>query len=170
MQKVFRVSKKVADIADKIMFVIGSIGLLVCVGMCCANILMWWFAQKRIAICDEVSLFGLVWGTYAGMGVLFRCNGHATMDFIVKAMPKKAQTVLRIFTDLAILATCILTVHFSWKLAAKSFTKKLVLTKIPYFYVDIAVTCGYGHMLFLAIGDIVKKIYELINWNKEAIE
>ena len=55
----------------------------------------------------------------------------------------------------------------------KSQNKKLVLTKIPYTYVDISITIGYGHLLLLALWDIIKKIYELIHWNdrnKEVIE
>ena len=162
--------KKLADAVDKIMYAIGSAGLIVCAGMCGANILMWWLFGRRIAVCDEISLFGLVWTTYIGMGVLFRSGGHCTMDFLVQALPAKARTVLRIITDIAILAISLLTVYYSWKLALKSFTKRLVLTKIPYFFVDASVTCGYTHLIFLVIGDIVSNIHKLIYWNKEAIE
>lgn len=167
MEKVSRIYNKIADFIDKIMYVIGGSGLLICAGMCGANILMWWFAGKRIAICDEVSLFGLVWATYIGMGILYRQNGHCTMDFVVKAMPPKARSVIRIITDIIIIAVCVITVYYSWKLAIKSFNKKLVLTKIPYFYVDISITVGYAHMLVLTVGDIVANVNKLIHWGKE---
>lgn len=167
MEKVSRIYNKIADFIDKIVYVIGGSGLLICAGMCGANILMWWFAGKRIAICDEVSLFGLVWATYIGMGILYRQNGHCTMDFVVKAMPPKARSVIRIITDIIIIAVCVITVYYSWKLAIKSFNKKLVLTKIPYFYVDISITVGYAHMLVLTVGDIVANVNKLIHWGKE---
>lgn len=167
MEKVSRIYNKIADFIDKIVYVIGGSGLLICAGMCGANILMWWFAGKRIAICDEVSLFGLVWATYIGMGILYRQNGHCTMDFVVKAMPPKARSVIRIITDIIIIAVCVITVYYSWKLAVKSFNKKLVLTKIPYFYVDISITVGYAHMLVLTVGDIVANVNKLIHWGKE---
>jgi len=159
--------KKACDFLDKIVLIIGGVGMLVCVGMCGANILMWWFMGKRIAVCDEISLFGLIWATYIGMGILYRQDGHCTMDFVAKALPAKAQAVLRIFTDIVIVFVCLLTVKYSWLLATKSFTKKLVLTRIPYFYVDISITVGYLHMLLLAIGSIVSGIYKLIHWGKE---
>lgn len=167
MEKVSRIYNKIADFIDKIVYVIGGSGLLICAGMCGANILMWWFAGKRIAICDEVSLFGLVWATYIGMGILYRQNGHCTMDFVVKAMPPKARSVIRIITNIIIIAVCVITVYYSWKLAIKSFNKKLVLTKIPYFYVDISITVGYAHMLVLTVGDIVANVNKLIHWGKE---
>ena len=51
-------------------------------------------------------------------------------------------------------------------LALKSLSKKLILTKIPYFYVDIPITLGYAHLLILAVGDIVISINKLIHWKK----
>lgn len=167
MSKFTNTARRIADAADKVVYFIGGTGLLLCAGMCGANILMWWFFGKRIAICDEISLFGLIWATYIGMGLLFRNNAHCTMDFVVEALPPKMKTVLRILTDLLILVIAALTVYYSWKLAAKSLTKKLVLTKIPYFYVDISVTLGYGHLLILVIADMIKNIKLLMNWGRE---
>ena len=60
-----------------------------------------------------------------------------------------------------------LTVRYSWALAIKSFSKKLILTKLPYFWVDIPITIGYAHLLLLVIGDIVIRINRLIHWDKE---
>lgn len=167
MEKVSRIYNKIADFIDKIVYVIGGSGLIVCAVMCGANILMWWFAGRRIAINDEVSLFGLIWATYIGMGTLFRLNWLCTMDLVVKTLPPKGQAVIRIITDIVIAAVCVLTVYFSWKLAVKSFNKKLVLTKIPYFYVDVSITLGFAHMLMLSIGDIVANINKLAHWEKE---
>ena len=76
MKKISAAYNKLADALDKAVYVIGGAGIIVCAGMCGANILMWWLMGKRIAICDEVSLFGLIWATYIGMGILFRVNGH----------------------------------------------------------------------------------------------
>lgn len=170
MEKITRAYYKVMDFLDKIVYVIGGTGLIVCTGMCAANIFMWWFMGKRIAVCDEISLFGLIWATYIGMGILFRVGGHCTMDFVVQALPPKARTFIRVITDILILAVCVLTVYYSWKLAFKSFNKKLILTKIPYFYVDISITVGYAHLLLLVIGDMVKNIRALINRGKETEE
>lgn len=165
MKRLSTVFGKAADFADKIVYIIGGAGLVTCAGMCAANILMWWFMGKRIAVCDEISLFGLVWSTYIGMGILYRHNGHVSMDFLVKALPPRAGIVVRIITDLAILVVAGITIYYSWQLALKSFNKKFVLTKIPYFYVDISITIGYAHLFILVIGDIIKNVDLLIHWN-----
>ena len=143
MKKISAAYNKLADALDKAVYVIGGAGIIVCAGMC------------------------LIWATYIGMGILFRVNGHCSMDFIVNALPPKAQNTLRIFTDIAILVVCVLTVRYSWALAIKSFSKKLILIKLPYFWVDIPITIGYAHLLLLVIGDIVIRINRLIHWDKE---
>lgn len=167
MEKLKRFLTLLDKTADKIVYFIGGTGLVVCTGMCCANIFMWWFMGRRIAVNDEIALSGLVWATYIGMGLLFKNKAHCTMDFVVDALPPKAKTFVRIITDIAILVIACITVYFSWKLAAKSFVKKLALTKLPYFYLDISVTLGYGHLAILAFADMIQNIMKLIHWKEE---
>lgn len=98
------------------------------------------------------------------MGLLYRTNGHCVMDFLVKLLPEKGQTILRVITDILIFLIAAVAVYYSWKLAFKSLSKKLVLSHIPYFYCDICVTIGYGHLLLLTIADIIRNIYRLFHW------
>lgn len=162
--------KKLGDWGDSLIYILGCAGLLMAVVLCMANILSWWFLGKRLALTDELSLVGLVWASYVGMGLLYRTDGHCVMDFVVKIFPPKGQVVIRIITDILILAVSVIAVYYSWKLSVKSFTKKLVLTKIPYFYCDICVTIGYGHLLILVVADIVRNVVKLINWDKPEAE
>ncbi|MCI8423895.1 MAG: TRAP transporter small permease [Lawsonibacter sp.] len=165
MEKIDTLAKKIGDCTDRLIYILGGGGLLLSVALCASNILSWWFLGRRIAISDEIALIGLVWASYVGMGLLFRNNGHCVMDFVVKILPPRWQVVLRIFTDLCILVIAGVAVYYSWALAVKSFTKKLVLTKIPYFYCDICVTVGYGHLLLLVIVDMIRNIYKLTHWD-----
>lgn len=164
-KKISAVASKIGDIGDKLIYILGCAGLLFAVVLCGANILSWWFFGRRLGLTDELSLIGLVWASYVGMGLLYRSNGHCVMDFLVKLLPEKGQTVLRIITDILILAISAIAVYFSWKLAIKSFVKKLVLSHIPYFYCDICVTIGYGHLLLLTIADIISNGYRLLYWD-----
>lgn len=166
IQKLDLFAKKLGDWADKLIYILGGAGLLFAVVLCGANILSWWFFGRRLGLTDELSLIGLVWASYVGMGLLYRTNGHCVMDFVIKLLPPKGQTVVRIITDLLILFIAAIAVYYSWKLAIKSFTKKLVLSHIPYFYCDICVTIGYGHLLLLTVADIVRNVYKLFHWNE----
>lgn len=158
--------KKLGDWGDKLIYFFGCTGLLLAVALCSANVLTWWTVGRRLAVTDEISLIGLVWASYVGMGLLYRTNGHCVMDFVVKLFSPKAQVVIRIITDVLILIISAIAVYYSWKLSIKSFTKKLVLTKIPYFYCDICVTIGYGHLFLLVIADIARNVIRLANWSK----
>ena len=113
MEKLKRFLTLLDKTADKIVYFIGGTGLVVCTGMCCANIFMWWFMGRRIAVNDEIALSGLVWATYIGMGLLFKNKAHCTMDFVVDALPPKAKTFVRIITDIAIVVIACITVYFS---------------------------------------------------------
>lgn len=170
LKKLDAYAKKLGDWGDSLIYILGCAGLLLAVVLCMANILSWWFLGKRLATTDELSLVGLVWASYVGMGLLYRTDGHCVMDFVVKLFTPRGQIVIRIITDILILAVAVIAVYYSWKLSVKSFTKKLVLTKIPYFYCDICVTIGYGHLLLLVVADIVRNVVRLINWNKPNIE
>ena len=166
IEKLDKIAKKLGDWMDVVIYVLGCAGLLFAVVLCGANILSWWFFGRRLGLTDELALIGLVWASYVGMGLLYRDSGHCVMDFVVKLFPPKGQAVVRIITDICIIVIAVLAVHFSWKLAVKSLVKKLVLSKIPYFYCDICVTIGYGHLLLLAIADMIRKIYTLFHWEK----
>lgn len=94
--------KKLGDWGDKLIYFFGCTGLLLAVALCSANILTWWTMGRRLAVADEISLIGLVWASYVGMGLLYRTNGHCVMDFVVKLFSPKAQVVIRIITDVLI--------------------------------------------------------------------
>lgn len=165
-KKIDAYANKIGELGDKLIYILGGAGLLFAVVLCGANILSWWFVGRRLGLTDELALVGLVWASYVGMGMLYRTNGHCVMDFVVKLLSPRGQIVIRIITDILILAVSAFAVYYSWKLSIKSFTKKLVLTKIPYFYCDICVTIGYGHLLLLTVADIVRNIIKLIHWKE----
>ena len=166
IEKMDRLEKRLGDRIDSLIYIIGCSGLLMAVALSMANILSWWIFRRRLGMADEIGMIGLVWASYTGMGLLYRTNGHCTMDFIVKILPEKGQKVIRIITDILILVISVIAVYYSWKLSFKSFNKKLVLSHIPYFYCDIAVTVGYGHMVLVTIVDIIRSVWALIHWDQ----
>ena len=170
LQKLDATVTKIGDLGDKLIYILGCAGLLFAVALSGANILSWWFFGRRLGLTDELSLIGLVWASYVGMGLLYRTNGHCVMDFIVKIFPPRGQVVVRIITDILIFAIAAVAVYFSWKLSVKSLSKKLVLSHIPYFYCDICVTIGYGHLLLITIADVVRNIYKLFHWKEHKKE
>lgn len=159
MQKIDAILKKIGDLLDRLIFILGGGGLIVAVAVYAYNILDWWLFGKRIATADEIALMGLVWASYVGMGLLYRCHGHCTMDFIVEAIKApKVKVLMNIIRNLLVLAVSIFAVYYSWKLSIKSFNKLLQISKIPYFYCDIAFTVGYAHLTLVAFVDMLHNI------------
>lgn len=159
MEKIDTVLKKIGDLLDKLVYVLGGGGLLVAVAVYAYNIWDWWLFGKRVATADEIALMGLVWASYVGMGLLYRCNGHCTMNFLVDAIHKpKMKMAVNILRDIIVLVISYFAVVYSWKLAIKSTNKLLQISKIPYFYCDIAFTVGYAHLLLVAFVDMLHNV------------
>lgn len=153
--------KKLDDYLQKAIYVIGGLGLVITVGCTAFNIISIWVTGKRYAQLDEFSLLAFVWVVYAGLGVLYSTNQHVVMDFIINKLPPKGKRVSRILNNLIIILISGIAAYFAWKLSIKSFTKRLNITKIPYFYCDIIVFIGYIHLVALALADTVKNVFEL---------
>jgi len=166
MKQINKTVDKICDVLDKLIYIFGGLGLVVAILVYAYNIWDWWLFGKRVAIADEVALMGLVWTSYVGMGLLFRSKGHCTMDFVVEMCPEKFRPVLNIIRDILILAVALVATYFSWKLSIKSMTKLLTISKIPYFYCDIAFTIGYAHLVIVGVVDIVRNFVELFTHRK----
>ena len=166
MEKLNCAVDKVCDVLDKLIYVFGGLGLVVAIAIYAYNIWDWWLFNRRIATADEIALMGLVWTSYVGMGLLFRQKGHCTMDFVVEMCPEKFRPLLDIVRDVLILAVALVATYFSWKLSIKSFNKLLTISKIPYFYCDIAFTIGYAHLVLVVVVDLFRNIPKLFTHKK----
>lgn len=169
MERVNCVVDKVCDALDKLIYVFGGAGLIVAIAIYAFNIWDWWLFGKRIAAADEIALMGLVWTSYVGMGLLFRQKGHCTMDFVVEMCSEKFRPVLDIVRDILILAVALAATYYSWKLSIKSFNKLLTISKIPYFYCDIAFTIGYAHLVLVVVVDFVRNVLRLFTHEKGGV-
>lgn len=170
MEKLEKYVVKVENALDKLIYVLGGGGLVIAILVYAYNIWSWWLTRTRIATADEIALMGLVWASYIGMGLLFRNHGHCTMDFVVEMCPKKWRPLLNVITDCIILAVSIFAVYYSWMLSIKSTRKLLTISKIPYFYCDIAFTIGYAHLFLVVLVDLVHNIIKLFTWKKGGME
>ena len=139
---------KLSHFSDMLIYIIGSVGILL----------------------DELSLFSLVWIIYVGMGLLYKRKEHVTMDFVVNLLPGVWRVVSRIVNNILIIVISAVTCWFAWKLSVKSFDKLLMITKIPYFYCDIVVFIGYGHLTILAIIDTVANLVGLVQKKEGPVE
>ena len=153
---------KLSHFSDMLIYIIGSVGILLTVGCSAYNIVAMWTVGRRSPSLDELSLFSLVWIIYVGMGLLYKRKEHVTMDFVVNLLPGVWRVVSRIVNNILIIVISAVTCWFAWKLSVKSFDKLLVITKIPYFYCDIVVFIGYGHLTILAIIDTVANLVGLV--------
>ena len=153
---------KLSHLSDMVIYVTGSLGILLTVGCSAYNIVSMWTVGRRSPHLDELSLFSLVWIIYIGIGLLYKRKEHVTMDFVVNLLPGVWRAISRIVNDLVIIAISAITCWFAWKLSIKSFDKLLMITKIPYFYCDIVVFIGYGHLTILAIIDAAVNLAGLV--------
>lgn len=61
---------------------------------------------------EEFTGYALVLLTFFVLAYTLRCQGHITIDFIVRRFPKKVQTILKVVTDCLAL---VLVVYLTWR-------------------------------------------------------
>ena len=169
-EKIDQRLEKIEKHMDSIIYILGCTGLLLAIIVYAYNIWDWWLFKKRIPKADEIALLGLIWTSYAGLGLLFHIKGHCTMDFIVEMLHGKARILIFIIRDILMIIVSLVAVYYSWKLAIKSFNKVLVISKIPYFYCDISLTVGYAHLLIVVFIDFLRSIVKLFSKNTVSLE
>ena len=94
---------------------------------------------------EELAVMLLIWTTFMGAAACYKRNLHATMDFLIARLPKKAQYWLRT------VITAVLTVLFAYlTVIAWNFTSSISKTttffRLSYRYLDIAAVLSFLSM------------------------
>ena len=96
------------------------------------------FLDQPVIYIQELTILGAVWIYFIGMGLVFKVHSDATVDFIVKMMPRRMQLINEIVVDLLSMIFAVLLAWATWKF-------------IPY-------TRGESHVLSFAL-ELPDEIY-----------
>ncbi|MBY8975933.1 TRAP transporter small permease [Rhodobacteraceae bacterium NNCM2] len=99
---------------------------------------------------EQVSLLLVVWITFLGTAVGVQRNNHLSVDFIREALPSRARWVMRILSDLLVLAVGITMVWQGWNLVVAGMGRAAPMLGISEAWRALAIpTCGVLITIFM---------------------
>jgi TRAP-type C4-dicarboxylate transport system permease small subunit len=131
--------------------------LLVCsVALNFSNIIGRYFFASSITWAEEIMLFLMVGCVFFGAATPAWAGRHIRMDVFVRMAPGKVQAALHLFSDVALVVTCIVIVIFALPtvIQLQQFDQRSMAANIPLVIPQAAIPIGLGLMAVLGAGRI----------------
>lgn len=103
---------------------------------------------------DELMRVLMVWGVMLAGGVAFYYRRHLALDYLLNAMPKKAQKILRTVIWVLIFGISIFYVYQGFKLASQNWVQKLPTLHFSMFYLQMSLPVSAILWLIFGINDL----------------
>lgn len=146
---------------DQCVDFIGCISFACILVLICINIAVAWIFDMRYPQIDELVNAFFVWTTYVGAGLLYKNGEHISIDFIVKMLPVKVQSICNIIVDVvSFLITVVMTI-LSWQLVVKSVNKTTPVMHISFSLIDFALVIGFLTLAAYIIMKLITHIKQL---------
>ena len=146
--------------------IIAGIALIILIILVCINVILRFATSKSINWLEEIVFMCFAYIIFLGASAAFKRNLHSGIDLFVKKLPPKAQAVVSACTTVFLLITCIAITYLSFTYAAASGMKKTPILRIPYFYIDISATLGFGLMCIHCLS-FIKNIFQYRDYYRE---
>lgn len=139
--------------------IIAGIALTVLIVLVCVNVFLRGITSKSINWMEEVVFLCFAYVIFLGASAAFKRNLHSGVDLVVRVLPKKMQAVVSVLSTLLLFAACLAVTYLSFVFAVSSGMKKTPILRIPYFYIDISATFGFGLMCIHCLS-FIKNIFK----------
>lgn len=134
--------RRTAGILTRIEIGIGSLAVLVILVLVFYQALQRYLPIDSIAWTGELARFGLLWTTFATMGVLITTNGHIALELVDSLRNPMAVRIIQIFALVIVAIVAIgLTVE-AWTLVQTQGIVKSPVLRLPMSWVYIPVLLG----------------------------
>ena len=138
---------------DKIVDIVGGSMFFVMVALTGFNVISFWTTGRRYGQLEELVVSCLVWVSYISLGQHYRDKEWIRADFLLTAIPPKAQQIVEVVTDLASLVIGGVILFFGVRLMLRSTNKYTGVLKICYFWIDMGLVLGFVSLVY----NIVRK-------------
>lgn len=119
---------------------IGSVSLIV---LCTVfGVFMRYVVGNPLKWTEEVSLALVVWFVFFGASSAMKRDQHISIDFFVSLVPKKIRRYIDVFVIIVNFIVLTIFSILGFQLSMKAGMKITPILKLPYTYIDIAITFG----------------------------
>jgi TRAP-type C4-dicarboxylate transport system permease small subunit len=122
-----------------------------------AAVFMRFVVGKPLTWSEEMGIALFIFITFIGMSSVTKADGHLRIDILIGRFPRKVEVVLELFRKLImIFVLAVVFIYYGIGLMEISVNKMLPVTKIPYYYLDLALPVGAALSLIHLVRSIVK--------------
>ncbi|WP_231702836.1 TRAP transporter small permease [Desulfocucumis palustris] len=107
---------KIREIYDAVEEYFAGIMLFIGLTLIFINVILRYFWGRPQSILDEFSVYFVVWGILAGMGVALKHNHHIKVDILYQTLSIKARRIMSIFANCLGLAFTLFYTYFGYQL------------------------------------------------------
>lgn len=137
---------------------IAGLSLLLIILLITVNVILRYAFNFILNWAEELATASFVWCVFISAAIAYRENRHIAIDIIVNFLPKTVYKVLDIIINLFLLCLNSGITYLSILLCISSRNKPTPILRIPYSYINLALTVGFGLMVVYGIAHLVKKI------------
>ena len=154
--------------------VLRSVEELICGGILCA-IVGFAFAtalgrciNHPISWTVEMCQFLLSWLAFLGADLALRSGSILGVDIIMRRTPKKAQAIVKIITNLIILAMLFMFIKYGINLCKSNYKRSFKTMGISYSWATASLPVASALMSITTISEIINKVKVLLGKGEEA--
>lgn len=112
---------------------------------------------------EEASRFSYIWAIFLGAAIAQRSRSHMTVTILVDALPKKAQAVMQVLTDIFSAAVLLGVLYGTWIQLGKTARVLASSINISFSYIYLSLAIGVGCMIILYLYQFVQDCRELFS-------
>ncbi|HZJ87810.1 MAG TPA: TRAP transporter small permease [Sphaerochaeta sp.] len=126
------------------------------------QVILRYFFGKSIVWGEELARYGIVWFVFLGSSLAVKEGAHASVDVIVKLLPKMTRRVVEILAIVISIFYCAVVVYAGMNLVlrVRSMGNITPTLEIPMFIPYLAIPVGVTLMGIRYVMDLIKKIQE----------
>jgi TRAP-type transport system small permease protein len=128
-----------------------------------ANVGLRYLTSHSIEWAEEVARHLMIWVTFIGAGLVLRYGGHASIDNLQDALPKKLAIALRVVVAVLLLGFFCFMVWYGWLYLQRTQFQSTAATQISFAYVYAAMPIGglflIVHWLLIVRGYIAERTF-----------
>ncbi len=115
------------------------------------NVAMRYIFRRSFNWAEELAAMGFAWVVFVGAAACYKRKMHIGIDALVSALPSRLQNSLVIAVDgFLVLVNAFLT-YQSLIYSAHGWTRPLAVLRIPYTFVNVSASIGFGLMLMHSV-------------------
>lgn len=160
MKKLYRAFCNVEElICGGILCAIVALAFMTAVGRCINHPISW-----TVEMCQ----FLLSWLAFLGADLALRSGSILGVDIIMRRTPKKAQAIVKIITNLIILAMLFMFIKYGINLCKSNYKRSFKTMGISYSWATASLPVASALMSITTISEIINKVKYLLGKGEEA--